>query len=369
MRLTKWTGSLLLVFLCYTAGAQVTGGKYAFQFLTLPDAPHISALGGECVANTDEDISFALQNPALMRPAMHNELQLVYDNYYAGIGIMNLQYGYHVPELNTSFVLGVQYINYGTFTQTDDAGNILGSFQGRDFALSLGASRSYQEHWRYGADVKFAYSSLAFYNALGLVTDVGINYLDTASLWDFGATAKNMGFMLNKYTSGQPAEPMPFDLQLGASKQFKHIPLRLIITIHHFYEWDIAYNNPADITTSTIGNPADTTAPKSTFANKIFRHFIFGGELTLAKRLTITASYNVLRRDELKLTDMPATAGFAFGLGLDLNKFKIHYARSYYSIVGAYNELGITMALNKLMGIGKLGERTHWNAKYPDWLN
>lgn len=360
---------MLLAALALTAHAQVVGGQDAFEYLRLPNAPHISALGGICPANTDEDISFALQNPALMRPAMHNELQLNYNLYYSDIKIMNLQYGYHVPELNTSFALGIQYINYGSFIHTDDAGNELGTFQARDFAIALGASRSYQEHWRYGADLKLAYSSLYAGNALAVLTDVGINYLDSNSLWDFGAVAKNMGFMANRYTTSVPREPIPFDLQLGAVKQFQHIPLRLIITIHHFYEWDVAYNNPADVTTNALSNTTiDSTIRSASFTEKFFRHFIFGAELTLAKRLTLTASYNVMRRQELKLADMPATAGFAFGAGFALDKFQLHYARSYYSLAGAYNELSITMHLNKLMEIGKTGDKIHWNHVYPDWL-
>ena len=366
---------LLLAIGCYTANAQVVGGESAFQFLTVPNAPHVSALGGECVASTDEDIAFALQNPALMRPALHNELELNYNIYYSDIKIMNLQYGYHVPELNTSFFLGIQYFNYGDFTKTDAAGNLMGSFQARDFSVAVGASRSYLEHWRYGADIKLAYSTLYTSIASGIMTDVGINYFDSSLFgdlgqWDFGLTAKNMGFMTSRYSQTVSREPLPFDLQLSAVKQFQHIPLRLIATIHNIYEWNIAYNNPADVTTNALSTTTvDSTIRNASFGENLFRHFIFGGELTLAKRLTLTASYNYERRQEMKLSETPAMAGFAFGLGIDLNKFQVHYARSYYSIAGAYNELGLTMKLNRLMKIGDLGDRIHWNKTYADWTN
>jgi hypothetical protein len=348
------------------ARAQVVGGENAFQYLNLSNSPHSTALGGICVANTDDDISFALQNPALMRPVMHNELQLVYNNYYADVKVLNMQYGFHVPDINTSFALGIQYLNYGSFTQTDDVGNVLGTFQARDLAVSLGASRSYLNNWRYGADVKFAYSTLGSALAGAMLMDVGLNYLDTSSLWDFGVCARNMGVMLSKYSANR--EPMPFDLQLGAVKQFAHIPLRLIITLHHLYEWDVAYNNPADVSTNSLSSNKDTVAPAASFWDKLGRHFTFAAELSLAKRLTITASYNVMRRQEMKLADYPASAGFAFGLGLHLNKFDVHYARSYYSIVGPYNELSLTMHLNKLMNVGKEGGKLHWNSEYKDWL-
>ena len=348
--------------------AQVTGGQSAFQYLTLSNAPHVSAMGGISVANPDNDIAFALQNPAMMREGMHNELELVYNDYYSGINVMNLQYGYYVPKVSTAFFFGVQYLNYGAFQETNTIGNVIGDFHADDYALTLGASRSYLEHWRYGADIKWAGSSLYEYKGSAALVDVGVNYFDTANLWDIGIVAKNMGVMIQKYDPNNPSEPVPFDLQLGASKKFKHLPLRLFVTAQHIYEWDIRYDNPADLAGTNSLGTSDTASDKgSHFGDILFRHFIFGAELTIAKRITITASYNDLERKELALQTDPGLAGFAFGAGINLNKFQIHYARSYYYVSGAYNEISITMALNKLFGLNQLGEKIHWNAEYPDW--
>ncbi len=367
MQCTRWIGVLLFTLLFYRADAQVVGGEYAFAFLRLSNAPHVSALGGINVANNDNDIAFALQNPSLMRPSLHNELELNYNSYYAGISVANLQYGYYDKKINTSFALGVQYLNYGSFTQTDNLGNQLGTFSANDYALTLAASRSYGEHWRYGADLKLAHSDLFAGSAGALLTDVGISYFDTASLICFGATAKNMGVMTKKYNPNLPAEPLPFDLQLGISKQLKHVPLKLLMTVHHLYEWDIRYDNPADVTTSSIlGNDTASSKSKSHFGDILARHLIFGAELTLAKRLTLTVSYNDLMRSELALQSRTGITGFSFGASLYLDKFQVHYGRSYYHLAGAYNEIGITMALNKLFGLGKTGEKIHWNDTYTD---
>ena len=361
--------SLILgVLFAFRSQAQVTGGQFAFEYLRLSNSAHVSALGGMSVANPDDDIALALQNPAMMRPGLHNELELTYNSYYAGIAVMNLQYGWHAPTINTSFFLGVQYLNYGGFLQTDNLGNINGTFHANDYALTVGASRKYLEHWRYGADIKFANSNYTMATGTALLADVGVNYYDTASLFDFGIVAKNMGVQVVKYTQGLPAEPLPFDLQMGVSKRFKHLPLRLFATIHHLYEWDIRYDNPADLAgTSSLGT-SDTASDKgSHFGDKLFRHVILGAELTLGKRILLTFSYNDLQRRELALTTDPGISGFAFGLGINLNKFQIHYARTYYSVVGAYNEISLTMCLNKLFGLGKGGDKIHWNAEYSDW--
>jgi len=350
------------------AEAQVTGGQFAFESLRLSNSAHVSALGGISVANPDDDIALALQNPAMMRPGLHNELELTYDAYYAGISIMNLQYGYHVPSINTSFFFGVQYLNYGNFTETDNVGNILGNVHADDYAVTFGASHSYLDHWRYGADVKMASSNLAQYSASAAMADVGINYYDTASNIDIGASARNMGVMIKKYTPGLPSEPIPFDLQLGISKKLKHVPLRLFVTLHHLYEWDIRYDNPADLTGTNSLGLTDTTSDKgSHFGDILFRHFIFGAEFSLGKHILLTASYNDLQRKELALTTSPGLAGFAFGIGVNLKQFKIHYARTYYNITGPYNEISLSMALNKIFGLGQTGEKIKWNAQYPDW--
>ncbi len=359
----------MLVCLCFTiaAIAQVTGGQYAMEYLRLSDAPHVSALGGMNVSNSEQDVSMVFQNPALMRPSLHNELALSNNFYYSDINVMDLQYGYHVEKIKTSFAFGIKNINYGTFNQTNSSGDNLGLFHANDYVVSLAASKSYGERWRYGASLKWAHSNLDEQTASAILADVGIYYLDTANLITFGAAAKNIGFMVKKYNPSNPAEPLPFDMQISASKQFLHLPLRLFATIHHLYEWDVRYDNPADATISALIGNSTSSNSGSNFADKLFRHFIFGAEVVMGKHLTLTVAYNHLHHGELALDEQSGLTGFSFGVGIYLNKFQVHYARSYYYIGGAYNELGLNMALNKLFSIGKTGDNIHWNKEYKDW--
>jgi hypothetical protein len=354
------------VFLSGLAAAQVTGGQHAFEFLRIAQSPHISALGGINVSNPSQDISLAIQNPALMRPALHNDLSLAYNSYYAGISIANLAYGYYVPKLGTSFILGIQYLNYGSFDVTNTIGGVEGSVKASDFALSIGASHAYGERWRYGGALKLVSSNMGGDAATGLMADVGITYTDTANLISFGAAAKNIGYMVQHYQFSE-TEPLPFDLQMSISKRFAHLPLRVMATLHHLYEWDVRYNNPADIeTTNLLGAPDSSSLTKSYFADKLFRHFIFAAEIVPGNRLTLGVSYNHLHRGELAIKDKTGLAGFSFGVGLNLGKFKVNYARSYYHIAGAYNEFGLTMSLGRITGIGHATERWGWNKDYPE---
>lgn len=345
------------------ANAQITGGQNAFEFLRLSNSPHISALGGYTPAGMGNDVSYTLQNPGLLNAKDHNQLGIAYNNYYAGISVANLDYAYHIDSLKTTFGLGIQYLNYGTFQGTDLYGNKLGNLHAIDYSINLSASRSYLEKWTYGATLKFANSNLAGLTSMALLADVGIVYEDTVNLLKIGVVAKNMGFIAKKYDANQSPEPLPFDFQIGITKQLKNLPLRLYFVAHHLYEWDIRYDNPDDIVRNSLFAETDSTT-SSHFADKLFRHFNFGAELILAKRVTLTAAYNHIRRRELGYTDMPGLAGFSFGLGVDLNKFNVRYSHTIFATAGGYNEFGISMQLNKLFGIGNKTEVWGWDRSY-----
>ncbi|MFA6059195.1 MAG: type IX secretion system protein PorQ [Taibaiella sp.] len=347
----------------FQANGQVTGGQDAFEYLRMSNSPHVSALGGFVPANPDNDVSFTLQNPGLLNPSFHNQLSLNYNIYYAGIGIANLQYAYHVEPLKTDFGFGVQYLNYGSFQHTDVQGNSLGDIRATDYSINLSASRQYLERWRYGATLKWAHSSLGDRSAMAVLADVGIVYEDTANLWTFGVVAKNMGIMIKQYNPENDAEPLPFDLQIGLTKQLKNLPLRIFVVGHHLYEWDVRYNNPQDKVNNSLVQETDT-ADKKYIVDKIFRHLNFGVELILGKRVTISAAYNHIRRSELGVQDVKGMAGFSFGAGINLNKIQVHYGRSYYASAGAYNEIGLSFQLNKFFNIGKKTEPWGWNKTY-----
>jgi hypothetical protein len=359
----------LVTIICSTCiltpatNAQITGGQNAFEFLRMSNSPHVSALGGYVPASRDNDVTFTLQNPSLLRPSFHNQLALSYNLYYANIGIAQLQYAYHVASLNTDFGFGIQYYNYGSFKHTDWQGIDMGSIRASDYSINFSASRQYKERWRYGATLKWANSNLGDRSAMALLADVGISYHDTVKKWTIGIVAKNMGVMLKQYNPNNPAEPLPFDLQIGISKELENVPLRLFLVGHHLYEWDIRYNNPADKVDNSLIQGTDTTE-KSSVIDKFFRHINIGAEVLLGKRITVSAAYNHIRRSELAAGDAKGLAGFSFGASINLNKWNVRYARSYMATAGAYNEFGLSLQLNKFFNIGKKTSAWGWDASY-----
>lgn len=374
MTLRPWLLAALLVSAtCFSGSAQVVGGQRAFEYLRLSPGARTSALGGINVSDPATQISAVAQNPALMRPGLHNQLAVQYNNYHAGINILNLQHGYHSEKWNTSFSGNIQYLNYGSFDQTDPYGNTIGTFRGTDFAVSLGASKQYKERWRGGVALKYAGSRLADLSAGALLADVGVSYADTERLITIGAVAKNIGFMTHRYNTANTAEPLPFDLQIGFSKRLARAPLRFHLTAHHLYKWDVRYDNPADIVRSTLSGASDSSNSSNNSGNQFFdklaRHLIVGADILIGKHITVTAAYNHLRRGELALTEKGGLAGFSFGGTVHLNRFQVSYARGNYHLAGATNEFGLHIDLNKTVGIGGATERLRWNKVYPDWRN
>ncbi|HRP90778.1 MAG TPA: type IX secretion system protein PorQ [Edaphocola sp.] len=367
MNLKNFLTTGVLILLHQSLYAQVIGGTHAFEMLNVSNSAHVSALGGLTPAIPDRDVSLAWQNPALYRPGLHNQLSFNYNLFYADIKIMNLQYAYYSPKLKTTFGGGIQSINYGTFTAADQYGIALGEVQANDLSVNISASKSYGERWRYGATLKYAHSVLADRTAGALLTDIGVVYHDTTNRITFGVVAKNMGVTTKKYNANNIAEPLPFDVNIGFTKELKNVPLKLFIVAHHLYQWDVRYNNPADKKNNIFFNDSTVAKDKNKFADNLFRHLNFGAELLLGKRLGITLAYNHLRRGELSTLESKGMAGFSLGTSLYLNRFQIHYARSIMATAGAYNEFGINLSMDKMFKVGNKTRPWHWENNYPNW--
>ena len=99
-------------------------------------------------------------------------------------------------------------------------------------------------------------------------------------------------------------------------------------------------------------NTVNTTTSNETlnnfklFTDKLMRHFVLGAELNLGKSFFIRMGYNYHQRKELLVQERKGMAGFSFGTGLSIYKFRISYARAVYSIAGAVNNFSLTFNMS-----------------------
>ncbi len=347
---------ILLLLFSVNLSAQTLGGNAVFNFLKLPNSPQLTALGGVNVSQISNDAGLSFNNPALLKPSMHTQMNAVFNDVYAGTTAYHLSLAYHNQPLNTSFQWGIHYFNYGNIPQTDAAGNILGEFRPHDFVMQVSASKSYLEKWNGGLTLKFISSNYGQYRSNGIAADAGLLYYDSAKLFSASLLAKNMGFQLRRY-QGTDAADLPFDLQLGLTKKLENAPFSFSLTAHSLHRFDILYND----TSFNNENGFENSSTSKFSFDKLFRHFVLATTVHIGDKVEVQAGYNHLRRKELNIGNLGnGLNGFSVGLGVLLNKLSIRYARSHYQNNTGYNQFGLNMQLNQYFGLGKFGEKIGW---------
>jgi hypothetical protein len=292
----KCSFSIILLILVTKLDAQTLGGSSIFNFLKLSNTPQLTALGGVNVSQPSNDVGLAFNNPALLKPSMHTQMNAVFNDFYSGIKVYHLSVGYHNTKLNTNFLWGLNYFSYGNISQTDASGNVLGKFRPTDWVMQVSASRSYMEKWNYGGTLKFISSNYGQYRSNGLAIDAGVLFHDSVKLFSASLVVKNMGFQLKTY-DGSSRDDLPFDLQIGFTKRLKSAPFSFSITAQRVHQFDIRYND----TTFNNENGFTNGSLKKVSFDKVLNHFVIATTIYLGERVEAMIGYNFLRRYELNI--------------------------------------------------------------------
>ncbi|MDR2853745.1 MAG: type IX secretion system protein PorQ [Prevotellaceae bacterium] len=311
-----------LLFTCTLAAVAQTTGWTTYEFLEQPTSAHITALGGANVSLADDDVNLVFQNPASLSEETHNRLGLNYAYAFADIMYGTAAYGYNLNDRNF-FSIGAQYVDYGTFTETDFVNNDLGTFSAKDMALYMSYARRLSETLKIGATLKPVFQAWERKTSFGLGADVGLHYNDTANHFSAGLVFRNIGAQLIGFESEQTGdyrEPLPFNIELGASWKLSHAPLRFSFTLHNLQRWNFAYLSANQMSTKKEPN----------FVDKAFRHAIIGVEFVPSDNFYVAVGYNHRRAAELRVADFKSMAGFSFGAGAKISKFQVAFGMGNY---------------------------------------
>ena len=347
----KYFAAILLIFIFSSSQAQI--GSYGiFKFMNLPTSSRVAGLGGNMIAVKDDDVSLAVQNPALLNPSMNDKMAISYINYLAGINFGSAIYAHTYDSIGT-FSAGVQYINYGDFVKADEFGNKLGSFRAAEYNFFTGFAREYK-NFSYGGQMKFIYSQLEAYRSTGLCADIGGTYLSTNKRFSAAVVLKNMGYQLKPYADMR--EPLPFEIQAGVAFKPEHMPFRFTVIGHDLQQADISYiNTNLPVEKDLNGNVIPV---KIGLADKIARHLIFGAELMVGSVLRLEVGYNHQRRMELSVPDLRGTTGYSFGMNLNLGKYYFAYGKTFMHIAGSSDTFTFGMNIGQIF-TKKTGEPEH----------
>lgn len=322
-----------------------SGGSSIYAFLRSPASARISAVGGILIADYEAgNVSAALANPAQLHAGLDNQVSFQHQFLPAGIKNGYVGFARKVEKIGVTAHGSVQYMRYGTFDQTDEFGNLTGTFKGGEVALQTGASYQLYDKMRIGANLKLVQSSLETYRSSGIAMDFGAIYRDTANLLTAGFVIKNAGTQIS--TFDQVREDLPLDIQIGITKKLRHLPFVFMMSYHHLNRWNLLYDDPNSREGGFVGGfvPVDNAPSQS---DNFFRHLVFGGELTVGKNdvFKLRLGYNHQLKQEFSIAGLRSLNGFSFGFGISARKFKFDYSTTRYQAGGGGHHLGVATNL------------------------
>ncbi len=336
-KVIKWFVFALFIMVIAPIQAQF-GGQRSFEFLNLPATARTAALGGVNVSSSDSDVQMFLSNPALMDTTLHHHAAMTYQSLVADVNYGSLSY---VRDFKDPGVwgVGIQYLDYGEFQGFDATGAATGTFNGSEFALTLGYARPLGP-FTMGANIKILTSSIAGFNASALTLDIGGAFRHPEKDLTIGVTFKNIGVILTDFTETSDSE-LPFDVHLGVSFKPQHMPFRFSLT---GYNLGLLNEDLFDPTGTGEGTPEELST-----ADRIFRHVAIGAEILAHQNFNLRVGYNHLVRQELRLAEKSGGAGFSFGFLFRIKRFELAYTRSIYHVGGGYDYFTLASDLNSFI--------------------
>lgn len=282
---------------------QAQDSQTEYNFLRLPISAHAAALGGDNITIIEDDPSLMFSNPALAASVSDMTVGLSYMNYMKGANYMGVSFTKAMSDKAT-LAGGIQYMNYGKMKEVDENNVQLGEFNASEIAVEAIFSYELAKNLVGGITGKFITSYIGSYNSITVGVDLGLNWYDPEREWSVSAVAKNLGGQVKAYDDN--FGKMPFDLQLGVSKTFAALPVRVSATL-------------VDLTH---------------FNYRFINHLNLGAEVLLSESLWIGGGYNFRRANDMKIgvgdDESSHGAGFSFGGGINLERFKLNLSYGKY---------------------------------------
>ena len=297
----KFVLTLISTLLTCIVWAQESQTEY--NFLRLPVSAHAAALGGDNITIIEDDPTLMFSNPALASSVSDKTIGLSYMNYMSGANYMGASYTKALGEKAT-IAGGVQYMNYGKMKEYDQNNTQIGTFSASEIAIEGVFAYELAHNIVGGITAKFTNSYIGNYSSMAVGVDLGVNWYEPDYQWSVSVVAKNLGGQIKSYEENYGK--MPIDVQVGVSKTFAALPVRVSATL------------------------VDLTHYNYRFIN----HLNLGADLLLSDNIWVGGGYNFRRADEMAIgTNEDASAhgaGFSVGGGINLERFKLNLSYGKY---------------------------------------
>jgi hypothetical protein len=247
----------------------------------------------------------------------------------------SVMYGHNYQD--NYFGAAVHYLDYGQMEYADEFGNLLGAtFTAKDICVNLMYARQLGPQFRVGATLKPIFSVYERYTSFALGADIGGHFQTADSTFQMGLALRNIGWQLKAFYEddfGQHTEMLPLNLELGLSYRLTHAPLRFSLTAHNLQRWNIA----------PVGEEVK-------WYDMLFRHTIWAIDIVpKSEKFYLTVSYNHRRQAEMTMDNIRSMAGFAFGAGVRIHKFRVGFAMSQYTKGNFTYQASISTDINSFL--------------------
>ena len=294
---------LTLISTLFTCMLWAQESQTEYNFLRLPVSAHAAALGGDNITIIEDDPALMFSNPALASSVSDKTIGLSYMNYMSGANYMGASYTKALGEKGT-IAGGVQYMNYGKMKEYDQNNTQIGTFNASEIAIEGIFSYELAHNLVGGITAKFINSYIGNYSSMAVGVDLGLNWFEPDYQWSVSVVAKNLGGQIKAYEENYGK--MPIDVQVGVSKTFAALPVRLSATLVDLTHYDYRFIN----------------------------HLNLGADILLSDNIWVGGGYNFRRADEMTIgTNEDSSAhgaGFSVGGGINLERFKLNLAYGKY---------------------------------------
>lgn len=294
---------LTLISTLFTCMLWAQESQTEYNLLRLPVSAHAAALGGDNITIIEDDPALMFSNPALASSVSDKTIGLSYMNYMSGANYMGASYTKALGEKGT-IAGGVQYMNYGKMKEYDQNNTQIGTFNASEIAIEGIFSYELAHNLVGGITAKFINSYIGNYSSMAVGVDLGLNWFEPDYQWSVSLVAKNLGGQIKAYEENYGK--MPMDVQVGVSKTFAALPVRLSATLVDLTHYDYRFIN----------------------------HLNLGADILLSDNIWVGGGYNFRRADEMTIgTNEDSSAhgaGFSVGGGINLERFKLNLAYGKY---------------------------------------
>jgi hypothetical protein len=337
LRYITIVAAMILIF--STASAE--DGTTAYEFLNVSPSSHVYGLGGHNITIIDDDINLIEQNPALLGPEIGKQVGVSYMHYLGTSNFMGARFGSSAGE-HAGWAVGIQYFGYGSMTETDEGGNVLGTFSPSDIAINATYSHDINDRIRGGINMKVVHSNYGDYNATAICTDLGVNYYNPDNDCSLSLVLKNLGGQVKKFNDTY--DKLPWDVQVGWSQTMAENPIRLSVTATNLTKWKLPYYTREDNNSTT-----SALVEKNNFGSNLFRHLTFAVELVPNERMYVGLGYSYKTRTDMTVYARNFVSGFSIAAGLKTSSFGVGIALAQPHVGGTTFMANFTMSLSDLL--------------------